>query len=171
MVGRQEIFRVYNEAMKLRGFTLIELLVVISIIGVLASIVLVSLNGARAKSKNTHILSSANQISNQMEASSTYSSIYPGNNAVSGGGPETLTAAPWTTGPLGVLYADITAQGGSAGLKVYESGPNRAVAVYVTYTDVGGYCVDNAFNKKAFTTGTGFTAASNFSNCASATGL
>lgn len=45
-----------------RGFTLIELLVVIAIIGVLSSVVLASLNTARAKGNYASIISEMKQI-------------------------------------------------------------------------------------------------------------
>lgn len=60
-----------------RGFTLIELLVVIAIIGVLASIVLASLNTARKKSRDARRLADIKQVQLALELyfdgnSSTY---------------------------------------------------------------------------------------------------
>ncbi len=53
--------------MKQNGFTLIELLVVISIIGLLASVVLVSLNNARHKARYTKAVGDMAQIGKAVE--------------------------------------------------------------------------------------------------------
>ncbi|HTR18704.1 MAG TPA: prepilin-type N-terminal cleavage/methylation domain-containing protein [Candidatus Paceibacterota bacterium] len=52
------------------GFTLIELLVVVAIIGLLASIILVSLTTARAKGRDARRLADLKEMANAMELAS-----------------------------------------------------------------------------------------------------
>ena len=60
-----------------KGFTLIELLVVIAIIGVLASTVLASLNGARAKARDARRKSDIRQLKLALEFYFDANNAYP----------------------------------------------------------------------------------------------
>lgn len=65
------------------GFTLVELLVVIAIIGILASVVLVSLNSARSKARDARRIADVHQISLALE------SYYDSNVGYDGAGADT----------------------------------------------------------------------------------
>ena len=55
------------KSIRSRGFTLIELLVVIAIIGLLASIILASLNTARQKGRDSRRVADLKEMANAME--------------------------------------------------------------------------------------------------------
>jgi prepilin-type N-terminal cleavage/methylation domain-containing protein len=65
---------------KQKGFTLIELLVVISIIGLLSSVLLVSLNAARSKARDSYRRSTFVQLRNAIELYYTKHGSYPSTN-------------------------------------------------------------------------------------------
>lgn len=85
--------------MKQKGFTLIELLVVISIIGVLASVVLVSLNSARAKARNSRRLADIHQFQTALELYYDSNNQYPasGGAASPNSGWSNSNDSSWTT--------------------------------------------------------------------------
>jgi prepilin-type N-terminal cleavage/methylation domain-containing protein len=110
-----------------RGFTLIELLVVIAIIGVLAGIVLVSLNTARARGRDAKRISDVKQIQTALElffndqnptayptaAVANFNATYYLCNTAAGwsttacaSGPTYITVNPAPTPPDGTCTAD-----------------------------------------------------------------
>ena len=111
LVGRRGLVRLNFPKKMQGGFTLIELLVVISIIGLLSSVVLSSLNSARAKAEDSKTVQSLNQLKRALELYYDQNGRYPTNpvaNATYGQNCWDCSAnffAPADAGRLAVLSA------------------------------------------------------------------
>ncbi|HEU0080681.1 MAG TPA: type II secretion system protein [Candidatus Paceibacterota bacterium] len=144
---------------KRQGFTLIELLVVIAIIGILSSVVLASLNTARAKGSDSAIKSQLASIRPQAE-------IYYDSNGNYGANATLTATAVVNTGCAALtstLYADTTIKNQVAGAvssagtgKVYcalNANPATAWAVVAQLkaSNTTAWCVDSTGASKQVT--------------------
>lgn len=113
-----------------RGFTLIELLVVIAIIGILSSVVLASLNSARAKGRDARRISDLKQLQLALEL------YYDGNSTA----PQTYPVAT-TAGGTDIATA-LTALAPTY-ISTIPDDPNASSGSYYYYSPTGGatYCL------------------------------
>lgn len=144
-----------------KGFTLIELLVVIAIIGILASVVLASLNSARLKGYDA-------AIKGQLASMRTQAEMYYDSNSGSYGGAAAGALGAGvcgdsSTGLLRMVSTTETFAGsGTTYVTCYASTTGWTASALLRTSGAGAYCVDSRGYAGTTTAG---TAKANASYC------
>ncbi|MCB9818706.1 type II secretion system protein [Candidatus Nomurabacteria bacterium] len=128
-----------------RGFTLIELLVVIAIIGILASVVLASLNSARDKGADAATKSNLNNARAQAE-------LYYENNG------RAYTNVCTAAGGIGTMLAGANSSAGTGNAVCSSNATQWAMKARMMSNTAHYYCVDSTGQAKSYTSGWSTTA-------------
>lgn len=134
-----------------KGFTLLELLVVIAIIGILSSVVMVSLGNARAKSRDAKRLTDLKQIQSALTLYYNDNDLYPytpnwwgncsdwGSHGTSGStgyipnlAPNYIKELPLDPKPISTNYCYL-----------YRSSPDSKSYMFLIYQTVEGNIIDS----------------------------
>jgi prepilin-type N-terminal cleavage/methylation domain-containing protein len=135
-----------------KGFTLIELLVVIAIIGILSSIVLASLNTARAKGSDAAIKANLSNIRAQAEILYDTAGIYTGICADPNISAQ-MVAADLAAGTV-TNVSNVLATPGAADQSVcHESAAAWAANVPLKSSSANSWCTDSTGASKQITAG------------------
>ena len=144
-----------------KGFTLIELLVVVAIIGILASVVLASLNSARTKGSDAAIKAN---LSNMRAQAAMYYDTNSKYNVTAGTAVTCSVAVDGTATGCTGLFADTTilaalkaaaaASGAAAIGNTDTTGAYWAASATLKTTADGNFCVDVAGAAKKNSTST-----------------
>ncbi len=149
---------------KKSGFTLIELLVVIAIIGILSSVVLASLNSARAKGADAAVKSNFSTINTQAELYYDTNGKYnvDGTTALSGTGSAGavcgVTTGMYSDANITRAIAQIASQMDTTSTMTCTTsanGQNWAISITKLKSAATSWCADNSGWIKAGTASAG----------------
>ena len=148
--------------MKQKGFTLIELLVVIAIIGILATIVLASLNSARVKANDVAVKSNLDNARAQAELfydSAIQKQSYLTVCSAAGGISQMVAGANAQGGASGTPVSNVVTTAASATQAVcHDSVGAWAAQVPLKSDSTQSWCVDSTGVSKAEPSATGLPA-------------